>query len=246
MHRCLVSSDDLRLERVRLPAAAAHHVGHVLRARPGDRIRLFDGHGSEATAEVESASGSEVVVRVVQREAAAPSSGPRVVLLQAMPKGRLIEWIIEKAVEVGVDAVIPVVATRSISRPDAERAEGRVERWHKIAEGATRQCGGTIVPEVSLPCPLSAALDTAGPLDLLLVCCISPDALELGPVLRTQLAGVKTVGIMIGPEGDWSPEEVSEARRRGGIPVTFGGHVLRVETAAIYALSAVAYERRFL
>ena len=154
-----------------------------------------------------------------------------------------MEWIIEKATEIGVDAVRPVIAQRSIIRPDASRAETRVDRWRKVAEGATRQCGGDTVPAIAEPCALHAALDAAGPLDLLLVCCLTPASEPIGPILRERLPGAASVGIMIGPEGDWSPEEVAEAVRRGGVPVRFGSRVLRVETAAVYALSAVAYER---
>jgi 16S rRNA (uracil1498-N3)-methyltransferase len=241
MYRCLVSPADLDRGRLRLPPGPAHHVGRVLRCAPGDRIELFDGAGRAAAAELEAVTQDEVTARVIEplsADAAAPA-GPRVVLLQALPKGRLMDWIVEKATEIGVDAVIPVLARRSVSRPGEERVGARAERWRRIAEAATRQCGGATVPRIDGPCILGQALDAAGPMDLLLVCCVSPGAESLSHVLSRRFPAAGAVGLMIGPEGDWAPEEVAEAVARGGVAVSLGRRVLRVETAALYALSVV-------
>ena len=241
MHRCRVSPQDLLRDLVRLPPDAAHHLAHVLRAGPGTRIQLFDGRGGIARGEIQTVSVDGVEVRVSDRDREPDADGtPRVVLLQALPKGRIMDWIVEKATEIGVDMVIPVVADRSVCRPDEGRAGARVGRWGRIAEAATRQCGAAFVPEVTPLYALEEALVAAGSLDLLLVCSVTAGAVPLGQVLGDRLSAAWAVGVMIGPEGDWSPAEVSAALRRGGVPVSLGRRVLRVETAALYALSALA------
>jgi 16S rRNA (uracil1498-N3)-methyltransferase len=224
-----------------LPPDAAHHLAHVLRVRVGDAVQVFDGRGRAADAIVAEATAAGVVVRV-NRVVNHPDAGRRVILFQALPKGGLMDWIVEKATEIGVDRIQPVAADRSVARVAADRSPERVARWRRIAAAAARQCGSSFVPEVGAPVGLSAALSACGPLDLLLVCCLRADAVPLAEALGAGAARRGTVAVMIGPEGDWSPTEIDQAVAAGGRAVSFGPRVFRVETAAIYALSVLAHE----
>ncbi len=228
---------------VRLSPEETHHLVDVLRVRPGEQVELFDGQGREAVAAYQGCEAGGAVLKVLS--AVNRSALPKVTisLFQALAKGKRMDWIIEKAVELGAARIVPVAAERCVVRLNRTQAEARVGRWRKIAASAARQCHVAHIPEVSLLASMDAAIAAASASDLFLVGALTRDAVNLMDVLADVRRGcIASLALLIGPEGDFTEAEVSRAVAAGARPVSFGSRVLRVETAAVYGLSVAAYE----
>lgn len=195
-----------------------------------------------------------MTAEVVERKRQ-PADMVMVTLVQAIPKSQKMEWIIQKATEIGVWSIIPVMTERGVVRLDGERAEHRVERWQKIAEEAAKQCRTAWIPRVTPIVSLKRLLEsgqreaqaeareTTLGTEVTLVGSLEQTAIPLKHYLRS-LAGKPpaSVSLLIGPEGDFSPSELDLAKAMGAVSVSYGSRVLRVETAALYGLSIIAYE----
>ena len=218
-----------------LPDAAARHV-QVLRHQPGDAITLFNGSGGQWQATVQRMGRSEVVVRVdahepVEREAARP-----VTLAVGMPANERMDWLVEKATELGVAAIAPLHTAHSVLRLNAERAAKKRAHWQAVAQAACEQCGRNRVPGIAAVQDLAALL--TGPANagtLRCVLSLAPGTQALPDVLRGVPADAPLL-LLSGPEGGLSPAEDAQARAAGFVPVTLGARVLRAETAALAAL----------
>ncbi|HVT05961.1 MAG TPA: 16S rRNA (uracil(1498)-N(3))-methyltransferase [Polyangia bacterium] len=234
--RLFVPADRLAAPTATLTGSEHHHVSIVLRARPGDQLTLFDGAGGEVDARILRIGRDQTEVELGARRAGVTATAP-ITLLAAIPRGSRMDVLLQKTVEVGVARIVPLVTARSVVRPEA----GRRERWTAIVREAARQCGRADVPAVDGPIGLSDAL-------------AAPDlpsrrlALferEGEPGLATALAALEPAptALLVGPEGGWDPAERDAARAAGFIGVGLGARILRVETAAIVAvtLAAAAY-----
>jgi 16S rRNA (uracil1498-N3)-methyltransferase len=167
---------------------------------------------------------------------------PEVTLLQCLPKGRHMDVIVEKAVELGVAAVVPVISEHVVKRPQGARGAQQADRWRRVARAAAQQCQTLWVPAVSDPVGIEEAC-AVGECQARFYCgSLAADARPWREVLREEKRPPPTVAVLIGPEGDLSPRERERAARSGAVGVSFGSLVLRVETAALYALSALTYE----
>lgn len=222
--------------RFLLPDAPAHHALRVLRLRQGSPIVLFDGTGGEypATLDIDGKQAYALTGPHLPREAELPG---RIVLLQGLPSGDKMDWVIEKAVETGVSAIVPVAAQRSVLQLEGERLEKRLSRWRGIATSASEQCGRNRLLEIARPCSLAQALASLAP-GLALFC--HPDA-DTALAARLRQAGpgaADTLSLVIGPEGGWSDTELELARRHGAHPVSLGARVMRTETAGIVLAAA--------
>jgi 16S rRNA (uracil1498-N3)-methyltransferase len=162
---------------------------------------------------------------------------PAIVLAQAVPKGKTMEWIIEKAVELGVTRIVPLVTRHTIVKYDAQEAPKKAEKWQKIALEACKQCGQNWLPIVETPIDgrLFLSQERSG---AKIIASLVPGARPLRQVIEG-IGQSEQVTIMIGPEGDFSPEETELAQQAGYQPATLGDLVLRSETAALFALAAV-------
>ncbi len=222
-----------------LPAEVAHRVAHVLRMVPGERLRLFDGSGREIEAEIVAARGREVVVAPIAELPPEPPV-PVIHLYPALIRPHRFEWLLEKATELGVACVQPLVSERCQVRAAAFGA-GKAARWRRIMVEAAEQCGRRDVPALASPLPWSAALAQARGLLLLPWEGEREAAPALGAALRAAEPDVGSarcpVAIFIGPEGGFSAAEVAAAQARGALTVSLGPHVLRAETAAVAALA---------
>lgn len=222
-----------------LPAEVTHRVAHVLRMRPGERLRLFDGSGREIEAEIVAVHGREVVVAA---RAALPPDPPVPVvhLYPALIRPQRFEWLLEKATELGVARVQPVVSERCQVRVAEVRA-AKAARWRRITVEAAEQCGRRDLPELAPPLPFQEALARVQGLMVLPWEAERAAAPALGEVLRAAERDVgsvrRPVAIFIGPEGGFSPAEAAAARARGALTVSLGPRVLRAETAAVAALA---------
>lgn len=223
-----------------LSEAESHHALNVLRLAPGDRLTVFNGQGRECLARV-----AAVEARCVRLEMGARTDTPRVpvaiTLAQAIPKRKTMEWIIQKAVELGVASVAPLLSERSIVRLPAAEATRKRAKWQETALEACKQCGQNLLPEISQPCAVPSFLSAAPRADLTLVGSLQPDARPLKEVL-SEAGRIRTVTAFVGPEGDFTPAELGQIKSQGALPVSLGPIVLRTETASLYLLSVLAYE----
>lgn len=219
-------------ESIDLPAAVAHHVERVLRLEEGDALTLFDGSGGEVLAHLQRAGRS---LRAVLGPRSEPvrESALQVTLLQGLAASDKMDWIVQKAVELGVVRVQPVATRRAVVKLTGERAQRRVEHWQQIAVAACEQCGRNRVPEVLPLLPLPTALAAATGQRLLL----HPEG---GVPLRAAgLVADRPISLLIGPEGGFDAEELAAARAGGFTAVTVGPRVLRTETAGIAVVAAL-------
>lgn len=215
-----------------LPDALAHHATRVLRLRVGDDLVLFDGRGGECAAKIESV-GREVVVALGARRAVEREARLSVTLYQALPAADKMDFVVQKAVELGVARIVPVAAARCVLKLAGERAEKRVAHWQQVAVAACEQCGRNRVPEIAAIASLPQALAAASGARFLLAPGGAGSLRELA-----QPAG--PIDIFVGPEGGWSEDEIATARAAGAQLMTLGPRVLRTETAGLAALSAFA------
>ncbi|MCK2125145.1 16S rRNA (uracil(1498)-N(3))-methyltransferase [Thauera aromatica] len=215
-----------------LPEALAHHALRVLRLREGEALTLFDGAGGEVAARL-VVRGKTAVAVLGERSAADRESPLQVVLVQALAAGDKMDWIVQKAVELGVAVIQPVQAERSVLRLGGERADKRVAHWQQVAVSACEQCGRNRIPEVrpvqALGQWLASHRDACNYL-------LAPGGASGFAGAPRPPAGVR---LLVGPEGGWSEAELAAADAAGCQRVSLGPRVLRTETAGLAALAVV-------
>jgi len=219
-----------------LPPETAAHVVRVLRARVGDALILFNGDGREFSAEIDSIRGARVAAAVglgglVERE-----SSLAVTLVQSVPRGDRMDFIVQKATELGVARIVPTLSQRSVVRLDERQREAKAAHWRAVVASACEQCGRNRLPQLDEPVPLIDYLGAAHGDAVRLV--LDPEAREVGA--GASLAGRVLAGrveIAVGPEGGFAPEELDAFGIAGFAGVRLGPRILRTETAAIAALT---------
>jgi len=245
MHRFYISPENWNPDVLSLSGAEAHHARDVLRMKRGDRAVLFNGRGREITAEIVDLSGDEVHFRRLQ-ETETPPFRCRITLGQAVPKGKNMDLIVQKAVEIGAAEIAPLSSERTIVDLDKKEAEQKKAKWQQIAIEAAKQCGQNWLPQVHPPRKLKDFFSDAGSFDLRLIGSLQPDAIHLKKILADYTDQhrdrPRNVLMLVGPEGDFTPAELGLAKTNGCLPITLGPIILRVETAAIYCLSVLSYE----
>ncbi len=215
-----------------LPAAVAHHAERVLRLAVGEAVTLFDGRGGECAATL-LALGRQPLARLGPRLEVEREAPLAVTLVQALASGDKMDWIVQKAVELGAVAVQPVAAERSVLKLAGERAGKRVAHWQQIAVAACEQSGRNRVPAVGEIVPLAKYLAQDGNGTRMI---LAPGA---DGALARKTPPPGPLAILIGPEGGWSPAELQLAARAGCAPLALGPRVLRTETAGLAALAAI-------
>ncbi len=243
MHRFYIPPQAWRTDRLQLDPAEAHHALDVLRLQPGDRLAAFNGQGEEATAEIVRAAKGTVELRTLSA-AKAPPLECAITLGQAVPKGKNMDLIIEKATELGAAAIHPLLSERTIAQYEPGEAARKAQKWQRVAIEASKQCGQNWVPAVHAPVTPKELFHAAARFDLMLIASLQPDARPLKSVLAESPKLPRSVLVLIGPEGDFTPAEVGLAKSHGCRPITLGPIILRTETAAIYCLSVLSHELR--
>ena len=247
MHRFFISPENWNSGALTLAGSEAHHARDVLRMRVGEKVVLFNGRGHEITAEIVDLGVDEIGLRKLH-EAETPPLQCRIVLGQAIPKGKNMDLIVQKAVEIGSAEIAPIISDRTIVQVDSESATQKQSKWRQIAIEAAKQSGQNWLPRVHTPRKLAELFSMAPEesFDLRLIGSLQPDAGHLKKILadysKEHELRPRSVLMLIGPEGDFTPAELSLARRHGCQPITLGPIILRVETAAIYCLSILSYE----
>jgi 16S rRNA (uracil1498-N3)-methyltransferase len=245
MHRFYIAPENWNPDALMLRDAEAHHARDVLRMKRGDRAVVFNGHGREITAEVVDLAKDEVRLRKLHESETAPLRC-RITLGQAIPKGKNMDLIVQKAVEIGASEIAPLISERTIVDLDKKEAEQKRKKWQQVAIEAAKQCGQNWLPAVPAPQKPKSFFVHPGNFDLRLIGSLQPDAIHLKKILSDYVEQhrdrPKSVLMMVGPEGDFTPAELALAKSHGCLPITLGPIILRVETAAIYCLSVLSYE----
>ena len=221
--------------RAYLAGADAHHIAKALRMRPGEALTLCDGKGTDFDGVLETVTDRQVTVRISASRPSQAEPTLAVTLYQGLPKGDKMDWIIQKAVELGVTAVVPVATRRSVARLEG-KADKKQERWQRIAAEAAGQCGRGMLPSVERPLSWSQALSRLSGEPALVF-------YEGGgrPLRELVTPSTRRLSVFVGPEGGFDPEEIDAIRRQGGGVATLGPRILRCETAPLAALTLLMH-----
>jgi 16S rRNA (uracil1498-N3)-methyltransferase len=230
---------------ITLTPEESHHLVVVNRAQAGDTVTVFDGRGAEWISSLETADKRAARLRVRFAQKAKPLPY-QITLGQALPKGGSMDTIVRKATELGAARIAPLESERTQVHLDGDRSDRKIEKWQGAALEAAKQCGNPWLPEIAPVQSVAAFMEAAQGFDLKLIASLQPGAKSLKSALAAfataQGRPPKKVVWLIGPEGDFTPAELSLAKSSGFEPITLGPLVLRCETAAVYALSVLSYE----
>jgi 16S rRNA (uracil1498-N3)-methyltransferase len=245
MRRFYLSPADCQADTLSLSGAEGHHALRVLRVRVGERVMVLNGVGEELLCQVDATSRREVTLRILHRKEI-PKLPHQLTLIQAVPKGRMMDFIVQKATELGASRVVPVLCERSVPDWDIAEAEVKRARWQAAAVEAIKQCGWAWLPVVELPRDLMAIAAEAESVELSLVASLQPGARHprerIEQFLARQGRLPRSVAVWVGPEGDFTPAELDRIQAKGAAPITLGSLVLRSETAAVCCLAILQYE----
>lgn len=248
MHRFFIKDVHPDSNELLLQGAEAHHALNVIRIRARDRVLVLDGAGAEYLCEVRAADRRTVMLGVIDRRKS-PRPAWSVTLVQSVVKNKAMDLIIQKATELGVRTIVPVLCERSVVRITRDEIPDKTSRWQALAIEAIKQCGCPWLPTIETPRPIAAIGDVTSKTELSLVASFRPDAKHLRECFisfaSTHNRLPCSVAVVIGPEGDFTDVELRSVLEMGALPVTLGPYVLRSETAAIWCLSAINYELSF-
>ena len=245
MHRFFVPVEATQGSEITLPDHEAHHAVNVLRLKDHERVVVLNGAGEELLCETLEVSRRAVRLHLLQRNAAKPLP-TRVSLLQAVPKAKAMDFIVQKATELGAARVVPLLSERTVGHWEDDTAAHKATKWRTTAIEAAKQCGTPWLPAIESPLSVAQYLARHERFDLALIASLQPGAVH--PRARFQSYDAehhqqpRSVCIWVGPEGDFTPAEINTIRGAGALPITLGPLVLRSETAAIYCLSILSYE----
>ena len=229
-------------EQIRLAGSDVNHMKNVLRMKPGEEVWISDGEGMDYFCKVEGYEEKEAVLRVVKKEVSQTELASRLILFQGLPKGEKMEWIVQKAVELGAYSIVPVSTRRCVVKLDNKKAEKKVFRWQQIAESAAKQSKRMLVPEVHSVMSFKEALAYAEELDILLIPYELAKGMKETKELIRSIEPGKSIGVFIGPEGGFEEQEVADAMEAGAKPITLGHRILRTETAGLAVLSVLMFQ----
>ena len=245
LHRFYLPPAKCRGDVLQLDGQEARHALWVLRLQRGDDIMVLDGAGNELSCKVESTSRDSLSLRV-KRKTSVPPPSCAITLFVGIPKGKIIESIIQKSVELGARRIVPLLTERVVTRLDDEGAEHKRDHWQQTAIEAMKQCGTAWLPEVEAPVSIEDFLARKEKLDLQLVGSLQKERRHPREVFRgyekTNGRLPQSAAVWIGPEGDFTSDELKAIQDSGAHPISLGNLVLRVETAAVYCLSILNYE----
>lgn len=245
MRRFYLPPNECQNDHLTLTGGEGRHAAEVLRIRSGDEAAVLDGEGRELICRVETVDRKSVQLKIIETNVS-PAPGCAVTLIQAVPKGKILESIIQKATELGVSRIIPLLSERVMTHLEGESLERKTERWRQIAIDAIKQCGQRWLPRVEAPIPLAPLIARAEKYDFALFGALRPGAKHPREYFQNYEKSHRrcpaSIVAWIGPEGDFSPAEYDAIEKSGANPITLGPLILRSETAALYTLSIINYE----
>jgi 16S rRNA (uracil1498-N3)-methyltransferase len=245
MHRFYLPPDQCGSPDLELAGQEAHHASRVLRLKTGDHAVVLDGVGNTYDCEV-SEVAKRAVRLTVRQKVHTPRLPCQITLLQAMPKPKAMDYIVQKATELGVTRIIPLLTERVVTQLDESAAADKAEKLLPVALEAIKQCGSPWLPNIEAPLPLQKLLERREAFDLSVVASLHPGSQHAHQAIsRFQATHHRlpaTAAAWVGPEGDFTPAEVEQILTSGARPITLGPLVLRSDTAAIYCLSVLSHE----
>lgn len=243
MYRFYVSADQLAEKEVFISGGDVNHIKNVLRLEVGDWIVACDGNGTDYVSRIQSICSDEVVASIEKVQPTGTELPVRITLFQGMPKKDKLELIIQKAVELGACEIVPVMTKRTVVKLSEEKKiNKRLERWQSIAYAAAKQCDRGIIPTVHKPVSYEEALAMADQLDYNVIPYELQTGMEEARKIVDQACKQRSLGIFIGPEGGFEPEEVERAMTRNIHPMMLGKRILRTETAGMSLLSILMFQ----
>ena len=240
MPRFFVSKNLICNNVVNIEGDDARHIARSLRMAVGDEITVSDGEGTEYACRLTKIRDELCEAELLEERHGAGEPSAHIVLYMAYPKGDKLEVVIQKAVELGASEIVPFESERCIKRPKAEKIEKQTARLQRIAEEAAKQCGRSKVPTVLPPASFKSAIEQAASCELSLFCYEGESDKSLKNALSS-LSSPKSISLIVGSEGGFSPEEAEYAAKCGCTSVSLGKRILRCETAPLFVLSALSY-----
>ncbi|NMB42833.1 MAG: 16S rRNA (uracil(1498)-N(3))-methyltransferase [Clostridiales bacterium] len=243
MYRFYVDETDISEDNIVIRCSDVNHIKNVLRLNPNDPIIICNGKGKDYNCIIEEISKDSVLTKIINSTTNENELATKIYLFQGIPKKDKMEWIIQKAVELGVYEIIPVSTKRTIVKISNQKKEkNKLERWQSIATAAAKQSNRGIIPSIHEVLTFSDALNYASDLECKLIPYENAKGIEATREIIHNLKGSKSIGIFIGPEGGFEEEEVSKASENGFVPITLGKRILRTETAGLALLSMIMLE----
>ncbi len=242
MKRFFVNSDQIEENQIHITGSDVNHIRQVLRMREGDELWVSDGEKKEYHCTVSKLEQDEVLLEILYAQEPDYELPSKIYLFQGLPKGDKMELIIQKAVELGVHEIIPVQMARCVVKLDSRKAEKKRERWQEIARNAAKQSRRLMVPTIHPVLTFSEAIQYGSSLDVKLLPFELAKGMEETRQVIQKIQPGQSIGILIGPEGGFAPEEAEKAMKAGMHPITLGHRILRTETAGMTILSVLMFQ----
>lgn len=245
MHRFYLPPEQCVASELSLTGPEAHHALHVVRIKPGERVTVLDGCGTCITCEVRQRERDSIKLAVLNRDSIEPPRY-RITLVQAVPKAKAFECIIQKATELGAWRIVPLTTTRTTPELHPEKHAHKLAKWQRIAIEAIKQSANPWLPKIESPVRLNDFVSRDEEFDLKLVAALVPNAMHprksITQFINQRGRQPANLCVWIGPEGDFAPDELDAIIASGALPITLGPRVLRAETAAIFCLAILHNE----
>lgn len=242
MPRFFIKPEQIKEEWIDIIGNDVNHIKNVLRMSPGDTLSVCDGIGTDYFCKIEAMEKSVVRMHIENSWDSYKELKSRLYLFQGLPKGDKLELITQKAVELGVYEIIPMITRRTIVKLEDNKLTKKLNRWQNIAESAAKQSGRGIIPKIKKPMDFSAALNYSRLLQCNLIPYERAKGMDAARKLIESAADKESIGIFIGPEGGFDTAEIELAMKAGVEPMTLGRRVLRTETAGIAVLSVLMFQ----
>ena len=242
MYHFFVKQDQVEESTIRIVGTDVNHIKNVLRMGPGEKILLSNGVDKDYLCEIESLSDDEVTATILEIQDGSTELPAELYLFQGLPKSDKMEWIIQKAVELGVYKIIPVETKRTVVKLDKKKEESKLKRWTAISESAAKQSKRLMIPEVTNVMSFREALEYAKEFDELLLPFEHAEGMDHTREVFSRVKPGMKVGIFIGPEGGFEDGEVELGETYKANRITLGKRILRTETAGLFVLSVLAFQ----
>ena len=241
MYHFFVTPEQVKGEEIQIVGSDVNHIKNVLRMKNGEELQISDGNNKKYLCEITSVTSDEVCLQIKDELVSDTELPSKIYLFQGLPKSDKMEFIVQKAVELGVYEIIPVATKRAVVKLDDKKATKKVERWNTISEGGAKQSGRNVVPSVKQVMSYKEAIQYAESLDVILIPYELAEGMEETRQIIEGILPGQSVGIFIGPEGGFETQEVEYAMEHGAKAITLGKRILRTETAGLTTLSILMY-----
>ena len=241
MYHFFVTPEQVKDNYIQIEGSDVNHIKNVLRMKPGEELQISDGNNKKYLCELASISSEEVCVSIKEELLSDTELPAKIYLFQGLPKSDKMEFIVQKAVELGAYEIIPVATKGAVVKLADKKASKKVERWNAISEGGAKQSGRNVVPEVKQVMSYKEALAYAKKLDVVLIPYELAERMDETRQVIEAITPGQSIGIFIGPEGGFETSEVDYALECGAKAITLGKRILRTETAGLTTLSILMY-----